>query len=123
MRANAGKAASSSCLLDHREAFDAGVDEEAFEPGDACLCQRCQVPGVQASQSAPRRPIDTALAGSGVTFGFECSHGCGFGKTIERHIHQRGVSTGGCGAGGGGEAFPLRPAWFVDVNMRIHQAG
>ena len=123
MRANAGSAASSSCLLDHGETFDAGIDQEALEPGHAGCRQGRKVFLVLPGQSTPGRPVHAALAGGRVTLGFERSNRGGFRQAIERHIHQRGVAAGRGGAGGGGEAFPFRPARFVDVHMRIHQAG
>ena len=77
---------------------------------------------VEAGQSAPGRPIYAALAGGRFSLGFERCHGCRLRKTIQRHIYQRGVTAGGGGTCGGGKSFPLRPARFIDVHMRIDQA-
>ena len=42
------------------------------------------------------------------------------GKTVERHVNERGVATCSCGASGPvAEALPLCAAGFVDVDVRI----
>ena len=94
-----------------------------MNPATPASAKRRKVRVVEPRQSAPGRPVHAALAGGRISLGFERSHGCGLGQAIERHIHQRGVAAGRRGAGGGGESFPFRPARFVHVHMRIHQAG
>ena len=42
---------------------------------------------------------------------------------IERHVDQRRDAAGGRGARRRLEAFPLRPAWFVDVGVRVDETG
>ena len=123
MRANAGKAASSSCFSIMAKPSMPGLMRKHLKPATPASASGSQVSAVLAGQSAPRRPVDPALAGSGDSLGFERSYRRGFRKTIQGHIHQRGISAGGCGASGGREALPFRSAWFVDVHMRIHQPG
>ena len=94
-----------------------------MNPATPAAAKRRKVFVVLARQSTPGHPIHAALAGGRVALGFERSNRRGFRQAIERHIHQRGVAAGRGGAGGGGEAFPFRPARFVHVHMRIHQAG
>ena len=40
---------------------------------------------------------------------------------IERHIDERGHATGRGSASGCSKSFPLRAAWLVDMDVRIHQ--
>ena len=78
---------------------------------------------IKPGQSAPRRPIHAALPGGCGALGLKRGNRGGLWQAIQRHIHQRGVTAGRCGAGSGGEAFPFCPARFIHVDMRIHQAG
>jgi hypothetical protein len=44
-------------------------------------------------------------------------------NTVERHVDDRGHSTGRSRSRGGGKTFPLSPAWFVDVHVTVDQTG
>ncbi len=110
-------------FVDHGEAFDAGVDEEAFEARNSGGGQCSDVLLVVGDDSAPGGPIDMAFALRGGALLFECGDSRGLGQAIERHVDERGVAAGRRGAGRGLEAFPLGAAGFVDVNVGIDEAG
>ena len=101
----------------HGKPWKAGIDKEAFKPGDTRCRQGGKMWLVLSRQSTPGHPVYVALACGGFAFSFECSHGRGLRQAIERHIHERGIAAGRSGAGGGGEAFPFRSARFVHVHM------
>ncbi len=59
----------------------------------------------------------------GGALGFECGDGRSFWEAVERHVDEGGVASGRCGARGGAEAFPFGAAGFVDVDVRVDEAG
>ncbi len=61
-------------LIDHNEAINTGMNEEAFESRHARGCQPLDVRLVVAYHSAPRHPIHMALTARGSAFRFERSH-------------------------------------------------
>ena len=110
--------------VDHGEAVAAGVDEEAFEAGDAGAGERVEVrPGCRRRRRPrrPSRPCTGRAAASRLSF--EGGDGGGLGEAVEGHVDEGGVAAGGGGAGGGGEAFPFGAAGLVDVDVGVDEAG
>ena len=109
-------------LVDHSEAVAAGVNEEAFVAEDSGVGEGEDVGLVVGYGSAPRGPVDEALAVGGFALGFEGFDGCGFGETVEGHVDEGGVASCGGGASGGAEAFPFGASGFVDVDVGVDEA-
>lgn len=109
-------------LGDNGEAIDAGMDQKTFEAGDASAGERLEVERVVGDDAAPGEPIDAGAAMRGGALCFEGGDLGGGGKAIQRHVDEESVATGGSGARGGFEAFPIGAAGVVDVDVRIDQA-
>ena len=98
------------------------MDQKTFEAGDACVGEGLDVERVVGDNAAPGEPIDAGAALRGGALCFEGGDVGGGGNAIQRHVDEESVATGGGGARGGFEAFPIGAAGFVDVDVRIHQA-
>ncbi len=116
--------------VDGGEAIAAGVDEEGFEAGDAGEGEGFEVVLVVVDTATPEGVVDEALICAvgaacrcGLALEFEGGDGGGLGETVERHVDEGGEAAGGCGAGGGGEAFPVGAAGLVDVGVDVDEAG
>ncbi len=117
-------------LVDGGEAVAAGVDEEALEAGDAGAGEGFEVALVVVDAAAPEGVVDHALRGGvgaagGGGFALELEGGYvgGLGEAVEGHVDERGEAAGRCGAGGGGETFPVGAAGLVDVGVGVDEAG
>src|SRR6267378_2012971 len=108
-------------LIDHSEAINARVNEEAFESRNARGRQTFNVLLVVAHNSAPGRPVHMAQAARGFALRFECGYRRRRWQAIERHVHKQRAATSRGGPSRRPESFPFRPTGFVDVDMRIHQ--
>ena len=95
-------------FVDQAKAVAAGVDQEAFETRDTCLCERDEVELIVVFRSSPGSPVHAALPGCGGAFGFEPGDRCRRGQAVERHIDQRGDAARGGGASCAGETLPIR---------------
>src|SRR6266550_5940640 len=109
-------------LVDHGEAVDAGMNEEALESWHACGGEPFNVLLVVAHHTAPGHPVHAALTACGMALCFECSHGGRRRQAIERHIYKQRVSASRSGARCRTESFPFRASGFVNVYVRVHQA-
>ena len=116
--------------IDGGEAVAAGIDEEALEAGDASEGEGLEVMLIAIDAAAPEGVVDRALGRAvgtarrcGLALELEGGDGGGLGETVQRHVDDGGEAAGGCGAGGGGEAFPLGAAGLVDVSVDVDEAG
>ena len=121
--AQTGERRAQVSLIDPCETVDTGVDEEAFESRHAGGGQGSERVDVAAHYAAPRGPIYPGLAARGLALAFEGRNIDDLRGAVERHVDQGGHSTGGRGAGCGGEALPFGAAGLVDMHMRVHQSG
>jgi hypothetical protein len=110
-------------LVDHGEAVAAGVDEEALVAADACAGQGEDVGLVVGYGSAPRGPVDEALALCGLALGFEGFDGGGLGEAVEGHVDEGGKASGGGCASCGTEALPFGASGLIDVDVSVDEAG
>jgi hypothetical protein len=108
-------------LGNHSEAIDAGIDEEALESGHARGRQCFDVFLIIADDAAPGSPVYPALAASGFSLRFERGNRGRGRQTIQRHIREQRVASGGSSASRVCESFPVRTSGLVNVNMRIDQ--
>src|SRR5271168_3178138 len=92
---------------DHREAIDAGVNEETFESRRARVGERLDVARIAGDYSAPSQPVHAALAARGGALGFERGDVGRGRQAVQRHVYQKRVSSRGCGARGGCKTFPV----------------
>ena len=104
------------------EAVDAGVDHEALESRNACLCECRKRIGIAVDDASPRGPIDRRLTACCLALRLEGICVYSFGDAVKGHIDESGDAARCCRAGGGVEAFPIAPR-IIDVHMRVDQAG
>lgn len=79
--------------------------------------------GVSRDDAAIEANINPALVLSSTNLLMETSYRGSRRDSIEWHIHDGGHATKGSGLRAGIEAFPLSPAWLVQVHMGVHQSG
>src|SRR5260370_2544893 len=108
-------------LGNHAEAVDAGIDEEALESGHTRGGQCFDVFLIIAVDAGAGRPVYPALAASGFSLRFERGNRGRGRQTIQRHIREQRVASGGSSASRVCESFPVRTSGLVNVNMRIDQ--
>src|SRR5260370_24661905 len=108
-------------LGNHAEAVDAGIDEEALESGHTRGRQRFDVFLIIADDATPGRPVYPAFAASGFSLLVQPGNRGRRRQTIQRHIREQRVASGGSSASRVCESFPVRTSGLVNVNMRIDQ--
>ena len=105
---------------DRREFFDTTLDEEAFEAADAFADEGSELGGVAGDDAAIEANVDPALALGCLDLCVEVGNcGCWW-DCIQRHVNDCCYASEGCSLSAGVEAFPFRPAWFVEVDMCIN---
>src|SRR5579864_7589856 len=97
--------------------------KEAFESTNARIGQETDLLGISLNHASPCGPIDATLSTRRRPLLFKSAHGNGRGHAVQGHVDKHGVATGrGC-LSGGFKALPVSSSRFVDMDMRIHQAG
>ena len=82
-------------FIDSLKAVDSGVDEEAFEAGNACVGERKQGIGVTGNHAAPGSPVDPGVAVCGGALGFKCLYIRCFRDAVQGHVDERGDAARG----------------------------
>ena len=104
-----------------REFVNAARYQKAFESEDACFPQRPELRRISRNHTAPESNIHPQFPFGSSQF-FAKAPGCRRGgNAVEGHLDQGGDAACGGRAGCCRKSFPVRSAWLIDVDVRIHQ--
>jgi hypothetical protein len=109
--------------LEVREFIHPGVQQEAFEPEDAVVVKGPQILLIPRNRAAPEPHVHERVVACEQPLVLQGRGVHGGGNRIQRHVHDGRDAARGGRPSGAGETFPLCPTWFVDVHVRVHQAG
>ena len=107
--------------IQRRELVDPAVQQEALEPEGAGVVQPAQLVDVARNGAAPEAHVDVHLVAGDVALDVQGLDVDRRRDAVERHVQDRGHTSGGRGLGGGGEALPLGAARLVDVHVRVDE--
>jgi hypothetical protein len=99
------------------------MDQKAFVPQDSGRRQPSDVLLIIGHHAAPESVVDHALPACHGLFQPQILHRGRLRQIVERHVDQRSVAARGRRVCRRPEAFPFRPARFVDVHVAIDQSG
>jgi hypothetical protein len=120
---NMGKCFAQLLRGNHGETVDSRVDEKTLKARNARRRERFNVPLIAGGNASPEHPVDQGRFLGGPTLSLERLDGGSRRQAIQRHVRDERIASGRSSAGARGKAFPFGAAWFVDVYVRIDEAG
>ena len=114
----------AQCFLIHEwEIANAAVAHERLQTNDAAIAQRFKIVEISRDKSAPQSEIHERTGLGCGAFQFE-TLAIRRGRTrVQRHLEHGGGSARGRRPRTSGEAFPIRPARFIEMNVRVDDPG
>jgi len=106
-----------------RELRHPGIQQERLEPEDPGVVQLPQRTQAGGNGTAPEADVDEAVVLCGFLLGPQSRYVDGGWDAVQRHVDEGGDPACGSRPGSRGKALPVGAAGFVDVHMRVHQAG
>src|SRR6267142_950407 len=97
--------------------------EEALEPEHARAMHCPQFTGIAGHDPAPEADVHPAFLARRSALGFERRSCGGCRDAVERHVDQRRDAASGGRACRRLKTFPIGAPRFIDMDMRVHQAG